>query len=118
MPALFERVVGMPIQYETLYIGRWTQRLMLADRYREGRVLLAGDSAHLVIPTGGLGMNTGAGDAVDLAWKLAGVIHAWGGPGCLTPTSGSAGPSGRGRSPHRAARPRVAVDGDPPGERK
>ena len=83
MPALFERVVGMPIQYETLYIGRWTQRLMLADRYREGRVLLAGDSAHLVIPTGGLGMNTGAGDAVDLAWKLAGVIHAWGGPGLL-----------------------------------
>lgn len=79
MPALFERVVGMPIEYETLYIGRWTQRLMLADRYRDGRVLLAGDSAHLVIPTGGLGMNTGAGDAVDLAWKLAGVIHGWGG---------------------------------------
>jgi 2-polyprenyl-6-methoxyphenol hydroxylase-like FAD-dependent oxidoreductase len=83
MPALFERVVGMPIQYETLYIGRWTQRLMLADRYREGRVLLAGDAAHLVIPTGGLGMNTGAGDAVDLAWKLAGVIQSWGGPELL-----------------------------------
>jgi 2-polyprenyl-6-methoxyphenol hydroxylase-like FAD-dependent oxidoreductase len=83
MPALFEQVVGMPIEYETLYIGRWTQRLMLADRYRDGRVLLAGDSAHLVIPTGGLGMNTGAGDAVDLAWKLAGVIHGWGGHALL-----------------------------------
>jgi 2-polyprenyl-6-methoxyphenol hydroxylase-like FAD-dependent oxidoreductase len=83
MPALFERVVGMPIEYETLFIGRWTQRLMLADRYRDGRVLLAGDSAHLVIPTGGLGMNTGAGDAVDLAWKLAGVIHGWAGPNLL-----------------------------------
>ena len=83
MPALFERVAGMPIEYETLYIGRWTQRLMLADRYRDGRVLLAGDAAHLVIPTGGLGMNTGAGDAVDLAWKLAGVIHGWGGAGLL-----------------------------------
>jgi 2-polyprenyl-6-methoxyphenol hydroxylase-like FAD-dependent oxidoreductase len=83
MPALFERVAGMPIEYETLYIGRWTQRLMLADRYREGRALLAGDAAHLVIPTGGLGMNTGAGDAVDLAWKLAGVLHGWGGPELL-----------------------------------
>jgi 2-polyprenyl-6-methoxyphenol hydroxylase-like FAD-dependent oxidoreductase len=79
MPALFERIVGIPIVYETLYIGRWTQRLMLADRYQDRRVLLAGDAAHLVIPTGGLGMNTGAGDAVDLAWKLAGVINGWGG---------------------------------------
>jgi hypothetical protein len=83
MPALFERVAGMPIEYETLYIGRWTQRLMLADRYRDRRVLLAGDAAHLVIPTGGLGMNTGAGDAVDLAWKLAGVLHGWAGPELL-----------------------------------
>jgi hypothetical protein len=52
---------------------------MVADRYRDDRVFLAGDAAHLVIPTGGLGMNTGAGDAVDLAWKLAGVIQGWGG---------------------------------------
>jgi 2-polyprenyl-6-methoxyphenol hydroxylase-like FAD-dependent oxidoreductase len=83
MPALFESVAGMPVCYQTLYVGEWTQRLMLADRYRDGRVLLAGDAAHLVIPTGGLGMNTGAGDAVDLAWKLAGVLHGWGGPGLL-----------------------------------
>ena len=83
MPALFERVCGMPIDYETLYIGKWTQRLMVADAYRDGRVLLAGDSAHLVIPTGGLGMNTGAGDATDLAWKLAGTLRGWGGPGLL-----------------------------------
>jgi len=73
----------MPIEYETLYIGQWTQRLMVADSYGRGRVLLAGDAAHLVIPTGGLGMNTGVGDAFDLAWKLAGVIHGWGGPGLL-----------------------------------
>jgi 2-polyprenyl-6-methoxyphenol hydroxylase-like FAD-dependent oxidoreductase len=38
---------------------------------------------HLVIPTGGLGMNTGVGDAFDLAWKLAGTIKGWGGPGLL-----------------------------------
>jgi 2-polyprenyl-6-methoxyphenol hydroxylase-like FAD-dependent oxidoreductase len=83
MPALFESVVGMPIEYQTRYVGTWTQRLMLADRYRDGRVFLAGDAAHLVIPTGGLGMNTGAGDAVDLAWKLAAVLHGWGGEGLL-----------------------------------
>ena len=83
MPILFEKIVGMPIDYKTLYIGKWTQRLMVADCYRESRVFLAGDSAHLVIPTGGLGMNTGAGDAVDLAWKLAGTLNGWGGSGLL-----------------------------------
>lgn len=83
MPELFEKIVGMPVDYKTLYIGRWTQRLMVADCYRDGRVFLAGDSAHLVIPTGGLGMNTGAGDAVDLAWKLAGTLKGWGGVGLL-----------------------------------
>jgi 2-polyprenyl-6-methoxyphenol hydroxylase-like FAD-dependent oxidoreductase len=83
MPALFESVAGMPVYYQTLYVGQWTQRLMLADRYRDRRVFLAGDAAHLMIPTGGLGMNTGAGDAVDLAWKLAGVLHGWGGPALL-----------------------------------
>ncbi|MDA8312253.1 MAG: FAD-dependent monooxygenase [Actinomycetota bacterium] len=83
MQRIFESIIGRPLDYETLYVGFWTQRLMLADRYREGRVFLAGDSAHLVIPTGGLGMNTGAADATDLAWKLAGVLHGWGGPGLL-----------------------------------
>jgi 2-polyprenyl-6-methoxyphenol hydroxylase-like FAD-dependent oxidoreductase len=80
---VFEQIVGFPIDYETLYVGRWTQRLMLADRYQEGRVFLAGDAAHLVVPTGGLGMNTGAGDAMDLSWKLAGTLQGWGGPGLL-----------------------------------
>ncbi|MBO0776290.1 MAG: FAD-dependent monooxygenase [Actinobacteria bacterium] len=84
MPALFESVAGFPICYETLYVGEWTQRLMVADRYADRRVFLAGDSAHLVIPTGGLGMNTGVGDAVDLAWKLAGTVHGWAGPALLS----------------------------------
>lgn len=83
MPPLFEHVVGFPVKYETLYVGKWTMRLMLVDRYATDRVMLAGDAAHLVIPTGGLGMNTGAGDAVDLSWKLAGALHGWGGPQLL-----------------------------------
>jgi hypothetical protein len=56
---------------------------LLADRYQEGRVFLAGDAVHLVIPTGGLGMNTGVGDAIDLSWKLAATLQGWGGPGLL-----------------------------------
>lgn len=84
MPELFRAVAGMPVEFETLYVGSWTMRLMLADRYSEGRVLLAGDAVHLVIPTGGLGMNTGVGDAIDLAWKLAATIQGWGGDQLLT----------------------------------
>lgn len=79
MPQLFERLVGIPIEYETLYIGQWTQHLLLADKYSRGRIFLAGDAAHLVIPTGGLGMNTGVGDVIDLAWKLAATLKGWGG---------------------------------------
>ncbi len=81
--AQFERTVGVPVRYEMLYVGEWKQNLLLADRYRSGRVFLAGDSAHLVIPTGGLGMNTGVGDAIDLAWKLHATLRGWGGPHLL-----------------------------------
>jgi 2-polyprenyl-6-methoxyphenol hydroxylase-like FAD-dependent oxidoreductase len=83
MTRQFESAIGVPVRYEMLYAGHWKLNLLLADRYRDGRVFLAGDSAHLVIPTGGLGMNTGVGDAVDLAWKLAGTLRGWGGPGLL-----------------------------------
>jgi 2-polyprenyl-6-methoxyphenol hydroxylase-like FAD-dependent oxidoreductase len=61
----------------------WKFHLLLAERYRDGRVFLAGDAVHLVIPTGGLGMNTGVGDAIDLSWKLAGTLQGWGGSGLL-----------------------------------
>src|SRR5436305_14440971 len=66
-----------------LYVGEWKQNLLLADRYGDGGVFLAGDSAHLVIPTGGLGMNTGVGDAIDLSWKLHATLRRWGGPNLL-----------------------------------
>jgi 2-polyprenyl-6-methoxyphenol hydroxylase-like FAD-dependent oxidoreductase len=83
MKAMFERTVAVPVRYEMLYCGPWKQNLLLADRYGKGRVFLAGDAVHLVIPTGGLGMNTGVGDAVDLSWKLAATLRGWGGPGLL-----------------------------------
>ena len=83
MATTFEKMVAMPVDYEMLYVGEWKQNLLLAERYGEGRVFLAGDAVHLVIPTGGLGMNSGVGEAIDLAWKLAAVLQGWGGPGLL-----------------------------------
>jgi 2-polyprenyl-6-methoxyphenol hydroxylase-like FAD-dependent oxidoreductase len=83
MVDLFRQVIATDLEFEMLYVGRWTMRLMLADGYQDGRVLIAGDAAHLVIPTGGLGMNTGVGDVIDLAWKLAGTLQGWGGPELL-----------------------------------
>src|SRR5262249_16069114 len=47
----------------------------VADRFRSGRAFLLGDAAHVHSPVGGQGMNTGIGDAVNLAWKLAAVLH-------------------------------------------
>jgi len=83
MAAQFERTIGVPIRFDMLYVGEWKHNLLLADRYSAGRVFLAGDSVHLVIPTGGLGMNTGVGDAIDLAWKLHATLRGWGGPNLL-----------------------------------
>ena len=83
MARLFEKVVAMPVKYDMLYVGKWRQNLLLAERYQEGRVFLAGDAVHLVIPTGGLGMNSGVGDAIDLSWKLAATLQGWGGPKLL-----------------------------------
>ncbi|MFM0113773.1 FAD-dependent monooxygenase [Paraburkholderia nemoris] len=83
MRRMFERIIGVALPYEMLYCAEWRQNLLLAERYGKGRVFLAGDAVHLVIPTGGLGMNTGVGDATDLAWKLAATLQGWGGPGLL-----------------------------------
>jgi 2-polyprenyl-6-methoxyphenol hydroxylase-like FAD-dependent oxidoreductase len=83
MATMFERTVAMPVKYDMLYVGKWRQNLLLADSFMQDRVFLAGDAAHLVIPTGGLGMNTGVGEATDLAWKLAATLQGWGGPNLL-----------------------------------
>jgi 2-polyprenyl-6-methoxyphenol hydroxylase-like FAD-dependent oxidoreductase len=83
MATMFEKTVAMPVKYEMLSVGQWRQNLLLADKYREGRIFLAGDAVHLVIPTGGLGMNSGVGDACDLSWKLAATLQGWGGPKLL-----------------------------------
>jgi 2-polyprenyl-6-methoxyphenol hydroxylase-like FAD-dependent oxidoreductase len=83
MAQIFKKSLGMPVEFEMLSVNEWTQHLLCAERYGEGRVFIAGDAAHLVIPTGGLGMNTGVGDAIDLSWKLAATLAGWGGPQLL-----------------------------------
>jgi len=83
MDRQFENTVGVAVKYERLSCDPWRQNLLLADRYGKGRVFLAGDAVHLVIPTGGLGMNSGIGDAIDLSWKLAATLCGWGGPNLL-----------------------------------
>jgi 2-polyprenyl-6-methoxyphenol hydroxylase-like FAD-dependent oxidoreductase len=73
------RVVGRDFEFAVHSILPWTRRRFLADKYRDGRIFLAGDAAHQLSPTGGFGMNTGIGDATDLAWKLAATIQGWAG---------------------------------------
>lgn len=83
LPALLAGATGKPIAAEMLSTDPWTARMELVDRSRAGRVFLIGDAAHLNPPFGGHGLNTGLGDAVDLAWKLAARLQGWGGEALL-----------------------------------
>jgi 2-polyprenyl-6-methoxyphenol hydroxylase-like FAD-dependent oxidoreductase len=75
--------LGENVPFEIVSVRPWTGHCVVAERYHEGRVFLAGDAAHLLWPAGGFGMNTGVGDAVDLGWKLAAMLQGWGGPKLL-----------------------------------
>jgi 2-polyprenyl-6-methoxyphenol hydroxylase-like FAD-dependent oxidoreductase len=77
-PEKIRAALGEKIPFELLAVRPWTGHCVVAERYQEGRVFLAGDAAHLNWPAGGFGMNTGVGDAVDLGWKLAAVLQRWG----------------------------------------
>lgn len=73
---IFREASGMAIPIEILSTGVWIAgHSLVAERYQSGKVFLAGDAVHLFTPTGGLGYNTAVGDAVNLGWKLASVIH-------------------------------------------
>ncbi|MEA2329888.1 MAG: hypothetical protein QOH58_26 [Thermoleophilaceae bacterium] len=77
--AAIRRAVGRDFAYELLSVVPWVRHELVADSYGGARVFIAGDAAHLMSPTGGFGMNTGVGDAVDLSWKLAATLEGWGG---------------------------------------
>jgi 2-polyprenyl-6-methoxyphenol hydroxylase-like FAD-dependent oxidoreductase len=82
-PALIRRATGIESQIEVLSSDEWVASRLIADKYRDRRVFLAGDACHLHPPFGGYGMNMGIADGVDLGWKLAAVLHGWGGPQLL-----------------------------------
>jgi hypothetical protein len=81
--AILDAWVGRSFARRILLANPWVTHLLLAERYHGGRVFLAGDAAHQYIPTGGYGMNTGIGDAVDLGWKLAATLRGFAGRGLL-----------------------------------
>jgi 4-hydroxyisophthalate hydroxylase len=81
--ALIERAAGSGVACDFQHVGFWDLRIDMADRYRQGRVFIAGDAAHSHPPYGAHGLNTGLEDAVNLGWKLAAVLHGWGGPDLL-----------------------------------
>jgi 2-polyprenyl-6-methoxyphenol hydroxylase-like FAD-dependent oxidoreductase len=83
VPALLRGFAGRDFAHEILVANAWTPHFVVAERYGQGRVLLAGDAVHQYVPTGGYGMNTGIGDACDLGWKLAAILHGYGGPRLL-----------------------------------
>lgn len=78
--ALLATAAGRPVEADIILRQPWTAgHALLAESYGGDGVWLVGDAAHLFTPTGGLGMNTGVDDAVNLAWKLAGDVQGWGG---------------------------------------
>ena len=73
---VLRRVSNTDVTVNALHAGTtWTDRARQATTYRNGRVLLAGDAAHIHAPLGGQGLNLGLGDAMNLGWKLAATIH-------------------------------------------
>ncbi|MFE3991519.1 FAD-dependent monooxygenase [Streptomyces goshikiensis] len=76
LQAVLRRVSGTDVTIgEVHVVSSFTDRAMQTTAYRRGRVLLAGDAAHIHSPLGGQGLNTGLGDAVNLGWKLAATVR-------------------------------------------
>lgn len=75
--------VDADFKYEVITKEDWVGRRLLSNRFREKRVFLAGDSAHLWVPYAGYGMNAGLADATNLAWLLDAAIKGWADPSIL-----------------------------------
>jgi 2-polyprenyl-6-methoxyphenol hydroxylase-like FAD-dependent oxidoreductase len=81
---VLRRVSGTDVTLTSMSVAStYTDRARQATTYRRGRVLLAGDAAHVHSPLGGQGLNTGIGDAMNLGWKLAATIKGWAPEGLL-----------------------------------
>ena len=77
------RAIGADVPIEVARVQNWVVNAFVAEHFRNGRILLAGDAAHAIPPAGGLGLNVGLADVHNLCWKLAGVLGGWAEPNLL-----------------------------------
>ncbi len=86
LQSVLRHVSGTDVTLKAIHVASsYTDRARQATTYRKGRVLLAGDAAHIHSPLGGQGLNTGLSDAMNLGWKLAATVQGWA-PGDLLDT--------------------------------
>jgi 2-polyprenyl-6-methoxyphenol hydroxylase-like FAD-dependent oxidoreductase len=71
--------LGVEVDCEIKIAEEWNAHWLVARKYGEGRVWMAGDAVHQYLPTGGYGMNTGVLDAMDVSWKMTAMLEGWGG---------------------------------------
>ena len=81
--AAIRAAMGGSLDFEIISTDDWYGRRLVATRFRDRRIFIAGDAAHIWIPFAGYGMNAGIADAANLSWQLAGVINGWADPGVL-----------------------------------
>ncbi|MFD3515330.1 FAD-dependent monooxygenase [Streptomyces sp. NPDC058657] len=82
--AAWQRITGEDISHGgAVWVSSFTDATRQVTEYRRGRVLLAGDAAHIHLPAGGQGLSTGVQDAVNLGWKLAAEVAGWAPEGLL-----------------------------------
>jgi 4-hydroxyisophthalate hydroxylase len=81
--ALLHKAAGFKFACAFDHVGFWDLRVAVAERYRAGRVFIAGDAAHSHPPYGGFGLNNGIEDVANLGWKLAARLKGWGGEDLL-----------------------------------
>jgi 2-polyprenyl-6-methoxyphenol hydroxylase-like FAD-dependent oxidoreductase len=75
--------VGSNFHYDVISKEDWIGRRFVADKFRDRRVFICGDAAHLWMPNGGYGMNAGIADAADLSWMIAATLNCWAAPAVL-----------------------------------
>ncbi len=80
---LIQKAAGFAFSCAFDHVGFWDLRVAVAEKYRVGRVFIAGDAAHSHPPYGGFGLNNGLEDVTNLGWKLAATLEGWGGDGLL-----------------------------------
>ncbi|MFD6994258.1 FAD-dependent monooxygenase [Streptomyces sp. NPDC059943] len=84
LQTVLRRISGTDVTLDKVHLASsFTDRAMQVTTYRKGRVLLAGDAAHIHSPLGGQGLNLGIGDAMNLGWKLAATVHGHAAEGLL-----------------------------------